>query len=124
MDIDDSFVFYRPLKQSEWKLIDSLSRIYLPHGFTCIINKHSFRNPKWITTTSVYVKNEKEFNRAIDESLERYQLLHDRHKTCEGKRLRHDIIHYEYRKIVSHVILSNFTDVLTPYCISHISAFL
>ena len=134
---DTAIAFHRQLKKKEWEQIDMLSNLYLPHGFTRIINPFNrLKNSKWITSSTVFVKDEAEFNRLLDKTLEQYQHLYDEHqyrKTHKArnyssdrrlKQFKHNIIHNEYRKIIEHVVLSNFTDDLNIDCIAHVSKFL
>lgn len=133
----DATIFCRQLLRNEWEVIDSVSTLYLPHGFTRITkNLSSTRNANWITSSTIFVKDKYEFMRIINESLKHYKYIHE---TMEYKRthkmrnyqtdkilkdLKKYIIDIQYRKIIHHVIFSNFLHELNHDCIAYILDFL
>ena len=130
-------VFNRILNINECEDIDFVSTLYLPHGFTRIEKTlSSTRKVNCITSSTIFVKDEYEFNKMINESLENYKYIHDiivykmTHKMRVPindktlKMITRDIIDTEYRKIVHHVIFSNFRHELNDDCINKIVGFL
>lgn len=133
----DATLFSRQLMRDEWEDIDSVSTLYLPHGFTRITKEFSStRKANWITSSTVFVRNKDEFMRIINESLGHYKIMHEtivflrthkmRNRWMERilRDLRRDIISIQYRKIIHHVIFSNFLHELNHDCIAHILDFL
>ena len=130
-------VFKIKLNKNECEDIDFVSTLYLPHGFTRIEKiLSSTRKVNWITSSTIFVKDESEFSKMVNESLQNYKYFHDiivykrTHKTRipindkTMKMIQRDIIYTEYRKIVHHVIFSNFRHELNDDCINKIVGFL
>lgn len=130
-------VFKRELSRDECEDIDFVSTLYLPHGFTRIEKKlSSTRKVNWITSSTIFVKDKYEFKRMIDESLEHCKYIHEavvykrthkwRNRILEKtlEKVKRDIIDTQYKKIVHHVIFSNFHHELNDDCIKKIVGFL
>ena len=130
-------IFCRQLSRDEWEDIDSVSTLYLPHGFTRITkNFSSTRNANWITSSTIFVRDKHEFMRIINESLEHYKYIHEtfvwkrthKMRNYENEKILKDLQRYiidiQYRKIIHHVIFSNFLHELNHDCIACILDFL
>lgn len=132
----DATIFSRQLTRDEWEDIDVVTTLYLPHGFTRITKEFSStRKANWITSSTVFVRNKDEFMRIVKESLEHYKQMHEilvylrthkaRNRRTEKiqKDLKRVIISIQYRKIIHHVIFSNFLHDLNHDCIAYILDF-